>query len=122
MRRLLAILLLAIVASAVHGAAATVGVSARPLGAGSAVVGRCHAGTAPTVTYSYSGNSVTGLTVAGLATACNGGSLRAVVVRADGSALGAGGASTVSNGTVSLLLSAAVPAVDVAGYRLSIVT
>jgi hypothetical protein len=121
MRRLLAVLLLAIVATAVHGAAATLGVSARPIGAGSAVVGRCHTGPAPTVTYSYGAdNTVTGLAVSNLNAGCDGGHLQAVVTDAGGTALASGSAS-VAAGAASITFPPA-PAAQVAGYRISIVT
>jgi hypothetical protein len=121
MRRLLAVLLLAIVATSVHGAAATLGVSARPLGAGSSVVGRCHTGTAPVVAYTYTNNTVTGLTVSNLHADFNGGHLQAVVTDSAGADL-RNGTSSVQVGGATVTFSSPVAAAAVAGYRISIVT
>jgi hypothetical protein len=123
MRRILALTIVAIVATAVFGAAATLGVSARPLGAGSDVVGDCHTGNPPAVVYTYTDNKVVSLTVSGLATTCNGGSLKATVTKADGTSPVQGtAAATVTNQSATVTFpSPGVPGQDVGTYHLVIV-
>ncbi len=128
MRRILAFLVVAIVATSVWGAAATLGVSARPLGAGSDVVGDCHAGLAPTVAYTYgTTNNVLAVKATGLASTCVGGTAQATVADAAGAAL-ASGTSTVTatsptSAEVTIQFAApGAPAADVKQYHLVIVT
>lgn len=123
MHRILAVIVVAILATSVYGAAATLGVSARPLGAGSDVVADCHTGPAPTVTYHYTGNNVVSLTVTGLAATCNGGTLKATVTRANGTnpVSGTTGVTVASQSATVSLPAPGVPGQDVGAYRLVIV-
>lgn len=123
MRRILAFTLLALAATAVFGAAATLGVSARQLGAGSAVVGDCHTGSPPTVTYGYADNKVVSLTVSGLSGSCDGGNLLATVTKGDGSSPVQGVAQvTVAGGSATVQFpSPGVPGQDAGAYQIVLV-
>ncbi len=127
MRRILALLVIALVATSVWGAAATLGVSARSLGAGSAVVGDCHTGPAPTVAYTYgTTNDVLAVKATGLAPTCVGGTAQATVADASGAGLASGIATVTATSATSAEVTVAfaapgAPAADVEQYHLVIV-
>lgn len=114
--RLLALAAVALAATAVPGAAATLGVTGHQLGAGHAPVPSCDDDGQATVAYVYEGDPgspVTGLAVSGLDSACNGGLLRATVTRTDGSgAVHGTTAVTVASGGATVTLASAVEAED----------
>lgn len=115
--RLLAFAIVAVLATAVFGAAATLGVDTDRLGAGSAPVLDCDIGGI-TVDYSGDPGPVSGLVVSGLSSACNGRRARATVTKADGSSpVSSTAIAIVSGGTVTIPLPSPVAAADVQRYH-----
>lgn len=91
-------------ASTVGGAAASLGgAQGEGLGAGAAVVASCD-GDGVTVSYTVTAGVVERMEVAGLAAACAGGALRAVLADSAGTSIGSGGPLTVAGPTVAVPL------------------
>src|SRR5687768_2413999 len=75
MRVAVGAVLVAVVAATAVAFAAGAGLASGPVAAGSTVVARCDTGTI-TPTYVGAPSTVTAVTISGLSSACNGGSLR----------------------------------------------
>jgi hypothetical protein len=119
--RLLAFAIVAVFATSVFGAAATLGLTSDRLAAGSAVVADCDTGGI-TVDYTGDPGPVTGLVVSGLSSSCNGGRARATVTKADGSSpVSSSGTTIVSGGAVTITFPASVAAANVGRYLVVVV-
>lgn len=119
--RLLAFAIVAVLATSVFGAAATLGLTSDRLGAGSAVVADCDTGGI-SVDYAGDPEPVFALVVSGLAATCNGGRAQATVTKADGSSpVSSTATAIVTGGSVTIPLPAAVPAADVERYHVVVV-
>lgn len=121
MRKLIVpVLAAAIVASTSWAAAASLGVTSRKLGAGGSAVSRCDA-DGVTLTYNYDANGdIASITAAGISAACAGGFLRLVVAESTGASLATASVSSLSltNGSVTVPLSAAVPVANVGSVNI----
>jgi hypothetical protein len=119
--RLLAFAIVAVFATSVFGAAATLGLSSDRLGAGSTVVADCDTGGI-TVNYTGDPGPVSGLVVSNLAAACNGGRARATVTKADGtSPVSSTAVATVSSGAVTITFPTSVAPENVGRYHVVVV-
>ena len=116
--RALLVLFVIGVACAPYAFAAGMTTSARQLGAGSAVVGACDDGIfsyAATVTGTGATTAVTHIVVNGISPTCQNSRLQLTVTDASNAALASGVVASLTNsGTVTVSLSSAVPAVQVA--------
>jgi hypothetical protein len=100
-------------------AAALQGVSPSPMGSGSASVAACDT-DGFTVTYTTSGGNVTSVAIGGIASACNGGSLRVTLVNGSRASLASGGPVTVSGSSATVSVSPQPSAPGVAGTDVSV--
>ena len=73
-----------------------------------------------TVSYTTSGGNVTSVAVGGIASACNGGSLRVTVVDGSRTSLASGGPVTVSGSSETVSVSPNPPGATPAGVDVSI--
>ncbi len=110
--------IVALVAGAVAGSAASLPTSSSRLGEGGAVVAACGSTAGASVTYAQSAGNVTGLTVSGLPSSCNGGVLT-VTLTQGGTALRTG-SQTVAGGAATVAVSA-VAASSVSDARVVVV-
>lgn len=116
-RRLLCTAAAVACASAVGGAAATLGgAQTQSLGTGHATVASCDA-DGVSVAYTVTAGSVESIDVGGLASACAGGALRAVLADSAGASIGSGGPQTVAGTSVTVVLTPQPQANDVAGVH-----
>lgn len=111
----------AALAAAVTASAASLGgISANRLTSGSAAITSCDA-DGVTMTYTLSSGVVQSMTVNDVAAACANGAMRAVLVNASGTSIGAAGPTTVTGTSVTLTLSPQPLANTVEGVHISIV-
>ena len=118
-RRLIACTAVAVVATAGFGAAASLGVTADGVGAGSAdPTVDCSAGT--TVAYTYTGNDVSSVLVADLPSGCQGGRVWLALLDATGAKVSEA-APVVASGATATLDVTDVPASQVKKYSIAVV-
>ncbi len=118
-RRILACSVVALVATACFGAAATLAVATDSVAAGSANPAvDCAAGT--TVSYVYTGANVTSVQVAGLPSACHDGRIWLALLDADGVKVSEA-PSAVATGATATLDVADVAAAQVKKYSIAVV-
>jgi hypothetical protein len=96
------------------------GVSSARVGNGSTPVTACDT-DGFTVSYTTSGGNVTSVAIGGIASACNGGSLRVTVVDGSRMSVASGGPVTVSGTSASVSVSPNPPGATPAGVDVSIV-
>ena len=118
-RRLIACTAVAIVATAGFGAAASLGVTADGVGAGSAnPTVDCSVGT--TVTYTYTSNNVSSVQVTNLPSACQGGKIWLALLDATGAKVSEA-APVVASGATAALDVTDVAASSVKKYSIAVV-
>jgi hypothetical protein len=100
-------------------ASALQGVSSAQVGDGSDVVNACDS-DGFTISYTTSGGNVTSVTVGGIASTCNGGSLKVTVVDGSRTSVASGGPVTVSGSTATVSVSPNPPGATPAGVDVSI--
>ena len=111
----------AVIAAAVTASAASLGgITANRLSSGTAAILSCDP-DGVTVTYTLSSGVVQSMTVSGVAPGCANGAMRAVLVNASATSIGAAGSTTVAGTSVTLTLSPQPLASAVEGVHISIV-
>jgi hypothetical protein len=121
MRRVLAYAVVALLATAAFGAAATLGVPSDNVAATGVNVTDCDTGGV-TVDYTGDPGPVTAVVITSLAPSCNGGRAWATVTKFDGtSPVSSTALATVSGGQVTIPLPSAVPAANVQRYHAVVV-
>ena len=119
-RRLAACTIVAVLATAAIGAAATLGVTGDNVAAGNAnATLDCSAGT--TVTYTYTGNNVSQVTVAGLPAACQNGRIWLALTGPTGAKVSEAPPVTATGATATLDVTD-VDAATVKGYAVAVVS
>ena len=110
-----ALLSLAVLSAIAVGSAASMQIGGGALGSGSGTVVVCGNTAAATVSYSTDGSgNVTGVTVAGLPSTCNGATAY-VALMSGSSAVRTAGPATVSDGGATASLVTPIPAATAAG-------
>jgi hypothetical protein len=124
-KTLFALLLALTIFGAVYGFAATLNVGTNQLSAGNASVASCQATGSPTGTYSVAydstlgGYKVSGVTVTGIDTNCNGKSISVTLTGAASAALGTI-AGTISGTSLALTPGSSIAAGSVTGVSVAI--
>jgi len=124
-KTLFAFVLALTIFGAVYGFAATLNVGSNQLSAGNASVASCQATGTPTGTYTVAydstlgGYKVSGVTVTGIDTGCNGKSLSATLTGTAGANLGTI-SGTISGTSLALTPSGTVSAASVTGVSVAI--
>lgn len=119
-RRVVAIVIALVLATAVYGSAASLGgLNAQNLGAGGDPVESCDK-DGVTVSYSVSDGIVTGVTVSGIAARCSFGQMSLTLSDAGGASIGSGGPAMVTGTSRAFAMNPQPKASDVAGVHIVI--